>query len=312
VGALSAERLFEEYFLPGYPEEARADLARARATDANPGNNPSIVATLEEAADLFAKLAPAELGDPGLVLDRTDASVHRLAARLTRERRDAWLRPSRMGGPPMILNLAIHGGLYLAACVVRSHGGVWQARNPLWESLVRLESAAGTADLPMFHWWLKALSDDEIDAPRLVDRYRTHVEVPTFDAGALRPIAPADRRIPRLGEGHWLGLVRHLKAYLPELRELGPDFPPRERFDELAFRWLGFELVGDGRMLLVHGPSAKGVHLFWLDRAGFVKAAFYATDPAPEHRVELAGDKLRVTVSVDGRAVVHEMLWWGA
>ncbi len=311
MAPLSAERLFQDYFLPGYPPEARADLAKARATDANPGHNASYLATLDQAADLFTRLAPAELGDPGLVLDRSDASVHRLATRLTREKRDAWLGPSKMG-PPMILNLAIHGAIYLGACVVRSHGGVWQARNPLWESLVRLESAAGVADLPVFHWWLKALSDDEIDSPRLVDRYRTHVEVPTFDAETLARIAPGDRTIPRLGSVSWKGLHQHLRAHVPELREVGKDFPSPERFEELAFRWLGFELLGDGRMLLVHGPSKAGVHLFWLDRGGFVKSAFYPADKVPEHKVEVAGDRLRVMVSIEGRTMLHETLWWGA
>ena len=308
---LTAERLFNEYFLPGYPPEARADLATARATDANPGHNPQYLATIDEAATLFTKLAPKELGDPTLVLDRSDASVRRLAALVTRDKRDAWLAPSALG-PPMILNLAIHGALYLGACVVASHGGAWQVRNPLWESLVRLESAAGVADLPVFHWWLKALSDDEIDSPRLVDRYRTHVEVPTFDAETLPRIAPGDRKIPRLGAVSWKGLHHHLRAHLPELRSVGEHFPSPERFEELAFRWLGFELLGDGRMLLMHGPSKAGVHLFWLDRSGFVKQAFYPADRVPEHRVEVLGDKLRTMVSIEGKVMLHETLWWGA
>ena len=45
-------------------------------------------------------------------------------------------------------------------------------------------------------WWLKALSDEEIARPSLGDRYRTHVEVPTFDAASLPVIAPPERRVP--------------------------------------------------------------------------------------------------------------------
>lgn len=311
MAGLSAHQLFERYFLPSYPPEAKADLARARSTDANPAKNPSVVATLEEAAEVFARLAPVALGDPSLVLDCSDASVHRMGARLTRERRDAWLERSPLG-PPMLINVAVHGALYLGACVVRRHGGIWQARNPLWESMVRIESAAGTADLALFQWWLKALSDEEIDSPRLIDRYRTYVEVPTFDAGALPVIAPPDRRVPRLDKVDWASFHRHLESYLPELRELGPDFPSKERFDELSFRWLAFELLGGGRMVLAHGPTAKGVHLFWLDRSGFVKSAYYPADQRPEHTVEIAGDKLRVTVPIEKHSAVHEMLWWGA
>src|SRR5580693_6734005 len=91
---LTAERLFERVFLPFYPPDARDDLARARATDANPASNPAILAQLDEAAAIFARLAPAALGAPELALDLTGASVHRLAPLLTRERRDALLAPA--------------------------------------------------------------------------------------------------------------------------------------------------------------------------------------------------------------------------
>ena len=59
------------------------------------------------------------------------------------------------------------------------------------------------------------------------------------------------------------------------------------------------------------GPTAAGVHLLWLDASGFVKAAFYPADPTPEHRIELRGDVLEVTVPVLGRERRHELLWWG-
>lgn len=319
---LTASTIFERFFAPHYPPDALADLARARATDANPGRNPSILAQIDHAAEVFARLAPGAFGLPDLGLDGSDASVHRLGAALTRERRDAWLesspgeggapRAARPGEPPMLVTLVTHGTLYVGACVVRNHGGAWQVRRPLWESLVRLESTAGTGDLAIFQWWLKALADEEIDRGRLADRYRTHVEVPTFDAARLPVIAPEDRRIPRLSKVRYDTLYKHLRAHLPELRSVGDDFPSPERFDELGFKSLDFALLGGGRMLLLHGATAEGVHLFWLDASGFVKSAYYPADSFPGHVVQIDGQKLRVIVPIRGETQVHEMLWWGA
>ncbi len=309
---LTAEGLFDRFFLPLDPESARADLARARATDANPGRNPAIFAKLSEVADVFAELAPKALGATDLALDFSDASVHRLSARLTRDRRDAWIAMRSDGAPPMLVTMITHGALYVAACVVRSHGGEWQARQPLWESTVRLVSPAGTADLAIFHWWLKALSDDEIDHGRLADRYRTHVEVPTFDASSLRVIAPPDRRLPRLAKVRYDLFHKHLRAHLPEMRDVGADFPSPERFEELGFKHLDFALVGGGRMLLVYGPGERGLHMLWLDAGGFVKSAYFQADSFPLPVVQVEGDKLRIIVSSQARQEVHEMLWWGS
>jgi hypothetical protein len=309
---LTAERLFERYFLPLYPPDARADLGRARAADANPAGNPAIFAQIDEAAAIFARLAPAALGDPELALDFGDASVHRLSALLTRERRDALLDPREPGEPPLLVTLVTHGAFYVGACIARGHGGAWQVRRPLWESTIRLVSAAGTGDLAVFHWWLKALSDEEIDKGRLADRYRTHVEVPTFDASRLPVLAPPDRRLPRLAKVRYDLLYKHLRAHLPELRDLGADFPSPERFEEIGFKHLDLTLLGDGRMLLLHGPGAEGLHLYWLDAKGFAKAAYFPADAFPTPLVQVEGDKIRVVLRVAGREAVHEMLWWGA
>lgn len=312
MSSLTAERLFEAYFAPWYPEDARADLAHARATDANPGKNPTLLAHFDEAARIFANLAPGAFGASDLDLDFSDESVHRLAARITRERRDAWLAPVDGGAaPPLLVNVVTHGAIYVGACIVKNHAGEWQVRRPLWESPVRLDSRAGRADLSIFHWWLKSLADDEIDAPRLADRYRTNVEVPTLYPEALPVIAPPDRRLPRLSKVKYHTLHQHLRAHLPELRSVGDDFPSAERIDELHFKWLDFKLLGGGRMLLIHGPSEQGVHLFWLDRGGFVKSAYYPADKFPEHVVQAEGDKLRVIVPIGKEMRVHETLWWG-
>lgn len=309
---LTAESLFERYFAQAYPPDVREDLAAARAADANPAKNPSILAQLAEGAEIFAKLAPQALGAPDLDLDFTDASVHRLGARITREKRDGWLAGSAPGEPAMVVTFVTHGALYVGECIVRNHGGEWQVRRPMWESLVRLVSSAGTGDLAVFHWWLKSLADDEIDKAQLGARYRTHVEVPTFDPAKLSVIAPPDRRLPRLAKVRYDLLYKHLRAHLPELKSVGEDFPSPERFEEMGFRWLDFMLLGGGRMLLIHGPTEHGVHLFWLDAGGFVKQAYYPADSFPAHVVQAEGEKIRVIASIQKSPQVHEMLWWGA
>src|SRR5262245_61686157 len=101
---LSSALLFERSFLPLYPAEARRDLAAARRADANPAKNPAIFAQIDEIARVFALLAPAAFGADDLDLDFSDASVHRLGARLSRELRDLWLRPQAGGAPAMIVN----------------------------------------------------------------------------------------------------------------------------------------------------------------------------------------------------------------
>ncbi len=296
--------LFERYFLSLYPAELRRDLARARTTDVNPAKNPNLYRQLDAIAETFARVAPKALGgDPGL--DFTDASVHRLAAALGRPLRDALLANGTL------VQLVTHGAVYVGACAVRNHGGAWQVRNPLWESLVRLESRAGVGDLALFQWWLKALSDDEIDEPRLGDRYRVHVELPTAKPEELPPLAPGARRLPRLAKVRYDALHRHLRAHLPELRDLGDHFPSPERFAELGFHWLDFRLIGGGRMLLMHGPTNGGVHLLWLDATGFSASAFFPADALPEHRIEEDGDKLALIVPVLASEQRHEMLWWG-
>jgi hypothetical protein len=184
-------------------------------------------------------------------------------------------------------------------------------KNPLWESTVRLESRAGTGDLAIFHWWLKALSDDEVGKARLLDRYRTHVEVPCFDPDELAVIAPPDRKLPRLAKVRYDLLYKHLRAHLPELKDVGADFPSPERFEELGFKHLDFALLGGGRMLLVHGPGAAGFHMMWLDAGGFVKAAYWPADSFPAPIVQIEGEKVRVILALEKREVVHEMLWWG-
>jgi len=309
---LDPQKLFASYFLPLYPPEMRDKLGVLRARDANPANNPHILAQLDSLAETFAKLAPAALDAPDLDLDFSDASVHRLAAALTRKTRDSLITPvTELDKVPALVQIVTHGAIYVGACAVRGHGGSWAVRNPLWESLVELRSRAGEAQLAVFQWWLKALSDEEIDEPRLADRYRMHVEMPTMDPERLPKLAPADRKLPRLTKVRYDSLHKYLRAHLPELRSVGDHFPSPERLDELSFRWLDFLMIGDGRMLLIHGPTDHGVHLFWLDMTGFISSAYFPADSAPEHQIQLVDDKLQVTVPVQGDMQEHEMLWWG-
>jgi hypothetical protein len=323
--ALNAHEIFVRYFLPLYPADAREDLARARSTDANPGQNPAILAHLDEAAQRFASNAPALFGLFGKdlavdVLDRSDASIHRLSAALTRTRRDAWAGEGEAGTPGNTLfNVVVHGAAYLGACVVASHGGTWRVRRPLWESVVGLKSHAGDGDLAVFHWWLKALGDDALAAPEpgapagatLADRYRAHVEVPCARADDLPRVFAGDRSLPRLKEPNYDRLHKYLRAHLPELRDLGEHFPTPERFSGFAFRWMDFHRVGDGRLALMAGASPAGLHLFWLDGAGFDKSVFYPCDAFPDPIVRVDGEHVVAITSEAGSPRVHEMLWWG-
>jgi hypothetical protein len=205
----------------------------------------------------------------------------------------------------------VHGSAYVGACIVARHGGVWRVRRPLWESLVHLRSRAGEADLAVFHWWLKSLADAP-QATTLADRYRAHVEVPCVKPEELPVLVAPPRAPPRLKSPRYATLHQWVRAHLPELGDLGADFPSPERFDELGFKHLDFTLLGGGRMLLIHGPGERGFYLYWLDAGGFVKAAYFPADPFPAPVVQVDGEKLRIVLSVEKRQEVHEMLWWGA
>jgi hypothetical protein len=311
---VDAGSLFREFFLPLYPEDAIRDLARARRADANPGNNASVLAHLDDAARVFAGMAPSALGvaSSRLDLDYTDASVHRLSAALTPSLTDQ-LAARGTGADSELFNFVIHGSAYVGACIVRAHAGAWSVRRPLWESVVRLRSRAGQAELPIFHWWLKSLAGE---GATLADRHRAYVEIPCARPEDLPVIAPADRALPRLAKVRYDTLHRHLRAHLPELRDLGEHFPSPERFAELGFQHLSFALVGGGRMLVIHGPTKHGLHAFWLTLAGFEKSAFWPCDPfpAPILRVNDDSGRIEVVLSRDHQkagAAMFELLWWG-
>jgi hypothetical protein len=322
-----AHEILARYCLPLYPADARADLPRARTTDANPANNPSVLAHLDEAAAAFVASAPAMFGAElagTLELDRSDASVHRLSAALTRARRDAWAAQGAPGSPGSVLfNVLLHGAAYVGACVVAGHGGTWGVRRPLWESVVRLKSHAGEGDLAVFHWWLKSLADDALPATgaatapgggaTLADRYRAYVEVPctrpeTWPVVIGRAL---ESPLPRLKKPSYHTLHQYRVAHLTELRDLGADFPSAERFADLSLQWLDFHVLGGGRLVLMAGASRLGLHLFWVGAGGFEKSAFYPCEAMPEPVVRVKDDRITVMMQVDGEQRVHELLWWG-
>ncbi len=310
----SLESFFEAVFGPLYPAGYRAELAALRADRPEPCTHAGTLARLDEIAETFKRMAPALIGISDTSLDDTDASIHRLAIVLTRDRRDALMAERTREPPhvPLLAMLAIHGSVYVARCIVRQHDGVWLARRPLWESSVWLRTRIGECELPVFQWWIKSLSDAEIDRAPLADRYRTHVEMPCFDASGLPIIAPGQPEIPRLQDTRHESLVAHLKRWAPQIESLGPDFPTPDRFVQYSFMWLDFVWLGEGRMLLMHGPSPRqGAHLFWLDATGFVKSAFYPADDFPTHRIRIEDETLRVIVSVDDQVRFHDLPWWG-
>ena len=177
----TAASLFATYFLPLYPEDVLRDLEAARRTDVNPGGNKAVLAHLDDAAGVFLANAGRLFPGVDLELDFSDASVHRLSAALTTERRDAWKADGAAGSSSSALfNVVVHGAAYVGSCILKAHSGSWSVRRPLWETFVKLKSRAGEAELAVFHWWLKSLADDALQdaGASLADRYRTHVEVP--------------------------------------------------------------------------------------------------------------------------------------
>lgn len=313
---ITASSLFASYFRPLYPPELRDDaaLVAAREIDANPAGNPQFARTLAETAIVFAQLAPRALGAPALALDFSDASVHHLGVALDRRARDRLLEASKPGDPEApIVQVVVHGAAYLGECVVRAHGGKWGIRRPLWESVVHLTSRAGEGALTPFHWWLKSLADDEIERAGLVARHRQYVERAALRLEDVPPIVTTavDRVLPTLKIVRYDLLHKHLRAHLPEIRDLGRDFPSAEAFADLGFLELSFLLLGEGRLLLMHGRGKRGLHLFWLDRDGFSHAALFPASPGDPATVTVEGDKLIVQFVQEGTPRRHEMLYWG-
>ncbi|MFO0665567.1 MAG: hypothetical protein U0174_16545 [Polyangiaceae bacterium] len=318
---LTADELWNQHFRALYPADARADLERARQEDANPSGNANILSHLDDAAARFVAMSKV-LFARDLGLDYSDASVHRLSAAITKEVRDAWASEVVPSGaapeagvpnPSTLFQAVVHGSAYVGACIVRNHGGAWRVRRPLWESLVALSSPRGDGLLPVFHWWLRSLSDAELGTYSLADRYRAYVESPHRKREDMPVVFEgADARtLPRVQKVRYDIFYKYLKAHLPELKDVGKDFPTPERFEAYGFSWLQPMFLGGGRMLLLYGRGDKGLHLFWLGKDGFEASLYVACDKFPDPRVIVSGDKLQIHFAHGEKPQCHEVLWWG-
>lgn len=303
------EDLFRTHFAPLYPPGVSLDVLRKE--DANPARNPAILDELADTARRFARLAPQALNAPDLDLDFSDASIHRLAPLCDRAFRDRAIE-ERAGDSSLFVLFVVHASAYLGECARRGREGAWQVRRPLWESRVALSGPAGTFELAPFSIWLGVFSEGEIERRTLGDRYRTTVEAPTFDGAAL-PRFLEPRALPTLRTPRYDVLVKYLHTHLPEVRDLGADFPSKERFGELGFRALDFVIVGEGRALVMVGTTASGIHLFWIGRDGFDKSWYVEADTAGPTGLVDRGALLELTFTspASRRPQVQEFLWWG-
>lgn len=310
---MDTEQLFRDSFWPHYPSEVRANLAGARGTDANPGDNPEFPARMRAFADTFVEGVRALRPElPRLAFD--DASVHRLSAIVGPALRDELIAKNEL--VPFVL----HGVAWLGEVIARAHGGRWRFRNPLWESFIHLRSAAGEADLALFSWFLRALTspDAGLGAGTLADRYRRFVERPTIDVAAWPVFVVGERKLPRLAKVRYDLLHKYLRAHLPELSDLGADFPSPERFDAYGFRYVDVAVLGGGRMVLMSGLAEGGFGAFWLGPKGFEGSLFLACDTFPEPRAEVVGNpdeplaqRVRLQFAQNQQGLFEEVLWWG-
>lgn len=323
----SAQALFERWFLRHYPEEVRRDYHRAIGTDANPANNPSIAAHLTEAAELFARNAPALLGTE-LTFD--GAGVARLAKALDRDRRDRWLSQSTPEDPTNVFfNAVIHGAIFVGECAVRAHGCRWSARNPLWESRVERfvrdkESRKAIGPFSPFQWVLKHLDDREIAESRLADRFRVHVEFATADVESYPQVVSVSK-LPKLDGGKspidYDLLVKYLHKHLAAITDLGPLFPSITEFQSIGYRSLGFEVFHEGRVIAMHSlftppdadphESTSTVDVYWLTAQGAQRIDRIPCAAHPPYFARKTGDVLEVTTASNNKPRTHRIGYRG-
>lgn len=305
---LTASDLLARWFWPHYPADVRAAPFLHRDVDANPGNNPAFAAALAEAAELFAANASGLLGE---ALPFTDAGVATLARALTRARRDEWMAQSDPASPDNhFLQVIVHAAAYLGEVMVRAHGGRWEIRRPLWESVVH-RRRGGTVS--PFHWLLKSLADDSVDELALASRWHIHVELHDLDLDGLPVIAP-EKRLPGLKHPTYDLLVKYLHQHLPELKDVGEGFPSAAEFTERRFESLSFERLHGGRVVALHGliPAAGErppvVEVSWMTGRGFDHADTIPCDPGVAYFGRSVNDELiEVTVAWQGKPHTHRL-----
>lgn len=305
---LTASDLLARWFWAHYPADVRAAPFLHRDVDANPGNNPGLPAALAEAAELFAANAAGLLGE---ALPFTDEGVAALARGLTRERRDAWMAASDPAPPDShFVQVVVHAAAYLGEVMVRAHGGRWEIRRPLWESVIH-RRRGGTVS--PFHWLLKSLADDAVDEVALAARWRIHVVMHDLDLDGAPVIAPA-KRLPTLKRPTYDLLVKYLRQHLPELRDVGEGFPSPAEFTAKAYEGLSFERLHGGRVVALHGlVPAEGdrppvVEVSWLTARGFDHADTIPCDAGGAYFGRAVSDELiEVTVAWQGKPHTHRL-----
>lgn len=303
---LTPERLLARWFWPHYPADVRAAPFLHRDVDANPGRNPALDAHLTDAAERFVANAPALLGID-LTLD--DGGVASLARALTRERRDQWIAASEPGDPGgPFFNAVVHGALFLGEVMVRHHGGRWELRRPLWESVVHRRGGGAVSP---FHWLLKSLADDAIDERALAVRWRLHVVQPEADPRGMRPLVRS-ASLPTLKEPTYDLLVKYLHQHIEGSLDLGEGFPSPQAFSERAYPRLTFTPLHDRRVLALHGQARAADHerveVHWLTERGHDHTDVIPTDlDVPYFARALGDDALEVTVGWKGAPHTHRL-----
>lgn len=312
MAPVTAESLFARFFWPLYPPDVRAEPERFRDEDANPAGNPRLAIPLAHAAEILVTNAPGLLGVP-LTLDATGVAVlARALDRGTRDRLLATSDPTDPGNP--FFNTVVHAAAFVGEVTVRTYGGRWSLRRPLWESLVTRRTRGAFAP---FHWILKGLADDSVDDAPLAGRFRVHVQQASAEPDTF-PVIVSPRKLPVLKSPSYDLLVKYLHQHLASLRDVGEGFPTPTEFADRAFQSLGFELLHDGRVLAVHGQGTPtsdrpgAVELLWLTAEGYDHADVIPADVGvPYFARAVTRELVEVTVAWKGRPVTHRLTFQG-
>ncbi|MBL8603228.1 MAG: hypothetical protein JNK72_14990 [Myxococcales bacterium] len=310
--SLTAETLMARWFWPLYPPDVRDAPFLHRDVDANPGQNPALYQQLTAIAEQFTQNAEALLGAP-LSLD--DAGVATLAQRLDRARRDRWMAESAPGDPRgVFFNAVIHAACFLGEVMVRRHGGRWELRRPLWESVVHRPSGGAVSP---FHWLLKGLADDAVDAHPLAVRWRLHVLQPNRDPRDLATVTSA-KSLPKLKEPTYDLFVKYLHTHLPGLRDVGEGFPSAQAFTEKRYAVLSFTPMASGRLLALHGQTHSTdaqpgvVEIHWLTAEGHDHTDSIPSDHGVPYFARAVTDEiLEVTVGWQKKPHTHRLTFRG-
>ena len=317
-----AQHWFEQWFFLHYPPELKARYHELMGQDANPANNPTIYEHIQQSAELFAQNAPKLLG---CELSFDAQGVSALSRALSEAKRDLLVQQSVRENPEnMFFNTVIHGALFLGECAVRAHGFRWSARRPLWESRVirmvpdRDGKPQAQGEFSPFQWLLKHLDDREINASKLYDRFRVHVEFASIPLHTL-PVFVANKRFASIKHPTYDLLVKYIHQHFDGLKDLGINFLSPSEFTAREYTSFNFDQFYDGRVLVMHGmhvPKSSGadaveqqatVDLYWLTSSGTVRMDLLPCDAHPPYFARKTGDLLEVTTAIAGKPHTHRV-----